>query len=142
MSKLRGGVYAYRCRKPGARFSIPFLSTHWGYVGQTSSFYHRAIQHEAKSWADLVTNVYRLRLPNWKWLRLVVEMLFIVLLAPVYNYMGNGWNPRRIPLATAAWHRNVRNRGRRPMNVRPAHLLLMVAVPVIVAVVGDVRGWW
>lgn len=142
MSRLVGGVYVYRCRKPGARFCIPFLSTHFGYVGQTSSFYHRAIQHETKPWADRVVSCWRLRLPNWKWLRLTVEALLILALAPVYNHKGNLWNPRRIPLATAAWQRNVRNRGRRPLNVRPIHLWLAVAAPAVVAAIGTARGWW
>lgn len=142
MSKLKGGAYAYRCRKPGARFRIPFLSTHWGYVGQTSSFYHRAIQHETKPWADLVVRVYRLRLPNWKWLRLVVEAALILALAPVYNYKGNLWNPRRIPLGDARVQRRVRDEGQHPLNFRPAHLWVLLAVPAVVLAVGHVRGWW
>lgn len=144
MSKLRGGVYAYRTRKPGARLRIPFLSTHWGYVGQTSSFYHRAIQHETKPWADLVTNVYRLSLPNWKWLRLVVEALLILALAPVYNYTGNLWNPRRIALGDARHQRALRDHGLRPFNLRPAHLWLILFVLSVAALfIGTAaRGWW
>lgn len=142
MSKLVGGVYAYRCRKPGARLRIPFLSTHWGYVGQTSSFYHRAIQHEAKPWADLVVSCWRLQLPNWKWLRLTVEFVLIGLLAPVYNYQRNLWNPRRITLSGARLQRQFRDGGYRPWNLRPAHLWLIVAVPAVILAIGIARGWW
>lgn len=143
MSKLKGGVYAYRTRKPGARWSIPFLSTHWGYVGQTSSFWHRAIQHEAKPWADLAVRAYRLRLPDWVWLRLVVEQALIFALAPVYNHRGNLWNPRRIPLGEQAHQRRVRDRGGRVINLRAAHLWLIVTGAALTAlIIGDVRGWW
>lgn len=142
MSKLKGGVYVYRTRKPGARFRIPFLSTQWGYVGQTSSFRHRAIQHEAKPWADLVVRVYRLRLPDWVWLRLVVEFVLIGLLAPSYNYQHNLWNPRRVPLWEQTRQRRIRDEGGHPLNFRPAHAWIILAVPAIVLAVGIVRGWW
>lgn len=132
-----GGVYAYRTRKPGARFCIPFLSRHWGYVGQTSSFWHRDRQHlwgdvryghVAKPWADLDPKCYRLPLPNWKWLRLAVEAVAILLLAPVYNDKGNRWNPRRIPLSVAARQRAQRNRGLILWTVRPVHVVLILVV--------------
>lgn len=132
----KGGVYVYRTRKPGARLRIPFLSYHWGYVGETSSFYHRDQQHLfglgkyatiAKPWADLEPRCYRIGLPNWKWLRRSVETLVILALWPVYNHQKNQWNPRRIPLHAAKFQRAERDHGVRPFNLRLIHVVLLLA---------------
>jgi hypothetical protein len=117
-----GGVYVYRCRKPTAIFRIPLLSFHFAYVGETTSFRHRHLQHTvgggryghtAQPWADLEPRcVLRIPLPPWKWLLHAVETLLILLLWPVYNHSKNLWNPRRIPLQVAKAMRAVRD-GRR-----------------------------
>lgn len=136
--KPGGGVYAYRTRKPGALLRIPFLSFHWGYVGQTNSFRHRHAQHtegggtynsRAKPWSDLDPRcVIRIGLPNWKWLRLVVEQALILAVWPVYNHQGNKWNPRRVPLSTQERQRHARDRRGWCLNVRLPHILAVAAV--------------
>lgn len=119
---MKGGVYVYRTRKPGARYNLPILSRHFGYVGQTSSFWHRHRQHsETKPWADLDPRCYRIGLPRWKWLRLTVEALLIWTLLPVYNVQRNRANPRRITPVEARRHRYLRNNGRHPLNIQPIH---------------------
>lgn len=142
---MKAGVYAYRTRKPGARWNLPVLSRHWGYVGETTSLYHRHQQHiyglsshgssAAQPWADLDPVRYHLPLPGWKWLLRAVETLAILALAPVYNHSKNLWNPRRIPLAEARRQRRVRDRGRLPVNLRLAHFVLL---GVLVGLV----SWW
>ncbi len=116
-------MYAYRTRRPSG------LGRHWGYVGQTSSFWHRHRQHcgletltagdwpprSGQPWADLDPRCYRIPLPNWKWLRLTVETLLIAVLWPVYNVQKNRWNPRRITPAHARAQRFDRNAGRKPI---------------------------
>lgn len=106
-----GGVYVYRCRKPGAIFGWPLIGRHFAYVGETTSFRHRHLQHtvgggryghQAQPWADLdPVCVLRIPLPPWKWLLHAVETLFILILWPVYNHKKNLWNPRRIPMGVA-----------------------------------------
>lgn len=139
---MRGGVYVYRTRKPGARYNIPVLSRHVGYVGQSNNFRRRHEQHVngggeynsiPKPWADLDPVCYRIGLPDWKWLRLTVEALLIWTLFPVYNVQRNRANPRRITPAEARHHRAVRDRGLHPFNLKPIHgavagALLFVAV--------------
>lgn len=99
---MRGGVYVYRCRKPGALLGWPILGRHFAYVGETTSFYHRHLQHlDGQPWSDLAPRVYRIPLPGWKPLLHAVETLLILLLWPVYNHSKNLWNPRRIDLKTA-----------------------------------------
>jgi len=149
---MRGGVYIYRTRKPGARYNLPVLSRHFGYVGQTSSFWHRHRQHMgrttnvvtvAKPWADLYPVCYRISLPNWKWLRLVVEALLIWALMPVYNVQLNRSNPRRITPAEARRHRAVRDRGRHPFNLKPIHgAVAGVLLAVAVWLLGHLGGSW
>jgi hypothetical protein len=138
---MKGGVYAYRTRKPGARFNIPILSRHWAYVGETTSFWHRDRQHLAgdlawgtlpKPWCDLDPVCYRISLPGWKWLLRSVETLLILCLWPVYNHAKNQWNPRRIPLSTALAMRAARDRGRWYPNVRFIHVIVSLA-PLAVA---------
>lgn len=125
----RGGVYVYRARKPSARLRIPLLSWHTAYVGETTSFYHRHLQHVGgwgtvesggrkrvgavtpQPWSDLDPYVwFRIPLPRWKWLLRSVETLAILLLWPVYNHKKNLWNPRRIPLHVAKSQRAMRDR--------------------------------
>ena len=146
-----GGVYVYRCRKPTAAFRIPFLSFHFAYVGETTSFRHRHLQHTvgggryghtAQPWADLDPRcVLRIPLPPWKWLLHAVETLFILLLWPVYNHSKNLWNPRRIPLQVAKAMRAVRDGRRRGKLffrvVQAVKLVCMLAVPVAAIV-----AWW
>lgn len=141
---MRGGVYLYRTRKPGARFNIPILSRHFGYAGETNSFHHRHLQHtvgggtyqvKAKDWADLdPVCVLRIPLPDWRWLRLSVETVVIACTWPVYNHAKNRWNPRRIPLSVAHRQRLTRDRGRHPVNIRPVHLFVLCCLAVAVAV--------
>lgn len=131
---MNGGIYAYRTRKPGARLRIPLLSFHWGYVGRTSSFYHRHRQHtlgggaygaEAKPWADLVVRCYRLPCPRL--LQPPLEALAIWTLMPVYNVALNRHNPRRIRPMAARQQRLWRNHGRRLPSVRVIHVVLYLA---------------
>lgn len=139
---MKGGVYAYRTLKPGARFRIPILSWHWGYVGETRSFYHRHLQHsvgggayrvEPKDWADRSPRCYRLALPDWRWLRRSVESLAIGLLWPVYNVQKNRWNPRRIPPKVARWQRHQRDIGAHWLiNIRPVHTVLFIVLACLV----------
>jgi hypothetical protein len=140
-----GGVYAYRTRKPGARFRIPFLSFHWGYVGETKSFARRHAQHIegggsfqsiAKPWSDLDPRcVIRIPLPPWKWLLHSVETVLITCTWPVYNHAKNQWNPRRIPLRAQVRQRALRNRLGWSPNVRPAHLLILATLAVVAYIV-------
>lgn len=142
---MKGGAYLYRGRKPGARFNIPFLSRHFIYAGETTSFRHRHEQHTRgdtvrttpqKPWADLDPRcVLRIPLPPWKWLLRSVETVLIVLTWPVYNVQKNRWNPRRIPLSTAQRQRYLRDRGRHPLNVRPIHLFVLLMLALAMAAV-------
>lgn len=112
---MSGGVYIYRTRTP---WNLRWWR-HFAYVGETSSFHHRHMQHvvgggrfnaDQKPWADLSPTVYRVPLPDWKWLRLAVETLAIVALWPAYNVQKNRWNPRRIRQASARQQRALRDR--------------------------------
>lgn len=144
MSRSRGGVYLIRTRKPGARLAVPFLSTHWGYVGETTSFRRRIGQHLhgdaaygtiAKPWADLVVSVHYVPLPTWKPLLRAVETLFILLVWPVYNISKNRWNPRRIVPWTAAHQRAARDLGRHPLNFTRAHAYALLALALAVIII-------
>ncbi len=107
----RGGIYVYRCRKPGAFLGWPIIGRHTAYVGGTTSFYHRHGQHmEQQPWSDLAPRCYRIPLPTWKPLLHAAETLAILLLWPVYNHSKNLWNPRRIDLKTAKAMRYSRDR--------------------------------
>ncbi len=127
----RGGVYVYRARKPNARLRIPLLSWHFAYVGETNSFHHRHLQHTrgggtyrvvSKPWADRSPYVWlRIPLPDWKWLRLTVETLVILLVWPVYNHRKNLWNPRRIRLPMQHFQRRMRDRSGWCFNWTLAH---------------------
>lgn len=94
-------------------FALPlFAGRHNGYVGLTSSYYHRKNQHlvgggvykaQRKDWADLDPRFYRiLPLPNWRWLLHTMETLAIALLLPVYNVQKQPpWNLRKVSPRTA-----------------------------------------
>lgn len=96
-----------------------FLSgRHFGYVGETKSFYHRGKQHllgggryntKVKPWADLDPKCYKFPLPAWKWILRPIEALFILILMPVYNDKLNRANPRRISLRLAQAQRDARD---------------------------------
>lgn len=141
---MRGGVYVYRGRKPGARFNLPIISRHFIYVGESSSFHHRHIEHVhgggkynavAKDWSDLDPRVVlRIGLPNWVWLRRSVETVLILCTWPVYNHKKNLWNPRRIPLSVAHRQRLARDAGRHPVNLRPIHVFVFSVLLIVVAV--------
>ena len=134
----RGGVYIYRARKPAARLRIPLLSWHFAYAGETNSFHFRHLQHTvgggrygavAKPWSDRSPYVWlRIPLPNWKWLRLTVETLAILLVWPVYNHSKNQWNPRRISLRDQQWQRRMRDAGGWCFNWTWAHTAAVLAV--------------
>lgn len=139
---MRGGVYVYRARKPGARLRIPLLSWHFAYVGETNSFHHRHLQHTQgggtyntvpKPWADRDPYVVlRIPLPNWRWLRRSVETLLIALTWPAYNVSKNRWNPRRITPSAALAHRAQRDVGHRPLNVTLWHVFWLVFIAEVV----------
>lgn len=144
---MRGGVYVWRTRKPGAIWGLPIIGRHFAYVGETTSFSHREAQHrENQPWSDLEpVCVLRIPLPAWKPLLRAVETLLIVLLWPVYNHSKNLWNPRRIDLRTARLMRQARDRGE--MWVYRVWLALrgIVSLAVLLgslALFGHLRGWW
>jgi hypothetical protein len=131
---MRGGVYVYRTRKPGARLNLPIISRHFGYVGETSSFWHRHAQHsETQPWADLDPRCYRIGLPAWKPLLRTVETLVILCTWPVYNHAKNQWNPRRIPLGMARRMRAARDRGQWYPSVRLIHVLTVLLLVLAAA---------
>ena len=140
---MNGGVYVYRARKPGARFRIPLLSWHFGYVGETNSFYHRHQQHvyglgaygaPAKPWADRDPYVaFKIHLPDIVWLRRSVETLVIFAVWPVYNVQKNRWNPRRITPAVARQQRMARDRGRHPINIGSGWLAVIILAAAVAA---------
>lgn len=114
-----GGVYVYRTQKPHAVLGLPIIGRHTGYVGETNSFKRRDAQHlvgggqyrsVAKPWADLRPKCYRISLPDWRWLRLLVEAVLIGVLCPVYNVKGQmPWNIRRVSLKRQAAQRFARD---------------------------------
>lgn len=127
-----GGVYVYRARKPAARYRIPLLSWHFAYVGETTSFFHRHLQHmEQRPWADRSPYVaFRIPLPRWKWLLHTVETLVIVTVWPVYNHRKNLWNPRRITLTDQRRQRALRDRSGWCLNWSWGHSVVALALVV------------
>lgn len=136
------GVYVIRCRKPGARLALPFLSYHFAYVGESTSVERRLAQHlqgggryqvTAKPWSDLSPRcVMVVKLPRWKWLLKSIETILILITWPVYNHKKNQWNPRRISLSTQHRQRIVRDRTNgRSFNVTLAHLVFLAIVLLI-----------
>lgn len=144
--KKRGGVYVYRTRKHHAVVGLPIIGRHVGYVGETNSFSRRDAQHlkgggqyqsVAKPWADLSPKCYRLGLPDWKWLRLLVEAVLIWVLCPVYNVKGQGpWNLRRVSLKRAKAQRFVRDQFGLTGRLMAAGIRVLVWVLVGAAVLG------
>lgn len=125
-----------------------FSGTHFAYVGETTSFYHRERQHLGNAgttdefkhaeqpWSDLRPRVVmRFALPvngRWLWIRRLqkvwlrcVETFFIFALWPAYNDAKNRWNPRRIPREVAKRQRFARSQrtNRWSLNFRPHHAL-------------------
>jgi hypothetical protein len=105
----KAGVYIYRTRKPGALLGWPVIGRHTAYVGQTKSFGHRHRQHigrplpydpyasTGQPWSDLQPRCYRVPLPPWRWLLLLVEWAVVMVAFPVYNVRPrHPFNPRRI----------------------------------------------
>ncbi len=113
--RRRGGVYGYRTRKPSG------FGRHWGYIGETVSFYFRDRDHKgvgrngqaAQPWSDLDPKRYTIiKLPwwlCWKWVLRPLETLVMLCTWPVYNDAKNHWNPRRIPKRGAAYQRKMRD---------------------------------
>ena len=120
-SGSKAGVYLYRTRKPGALLGWPVIGRHTAYVGQTKSFGHRHRQHTGRPiandpyaragamWCDLAPRCYRIPLPPWRWLLLLVEWLMIKIMFPVYNVKHNKANPRRISQFRALQQRRSRD---------------------------------
>lgn len=137
---MKGGVYIYRCRKPGAFLGWPIVGRHFAYVGETTSFFHRHGQHmESQPWSDLSPVCYRIPLPTWKPLLHAVETLFILALWPVYNHKKNLWNPRRIPLHVA---KAMRARRRLPIYWAFRLWLALRSLCMLITVGLLVWGWW
>ena len=133
----KSGVYVYRTRKPNAIIGLPIIGRHFGYVGETTSFYHRDKQHllgggtydaTQKPWSDLEPKRYCISLPPWKWLLRSVETLVILLTWPVYNDRKNRWNPRRITLSAARRQRIARDTRRFRFQFRWVHVFNLVAL--------------
>lgn len=134
--RRKGGVYAYRVDHYRNR-----ARRHWGYVGESVSFYFRGRQHmgvsrfdpvtgqvvkgegsglavarvPAQPWSDLNPVMHKVvRLPwwlCWKWILLPLETLTMLVLWPVYNDAKNHWNPRRVTKDMARLQRAARDRG-------------------------------
>lgn len=119
------GLYLWRVKKPHAPIGLPIIGRRNGYVGQSSSRYHRDRQHlhgdstygaPGASWSDLAPKAYPLPclFHGWKWARLAQERIWITLLLPVYNVQGQApWNLRRVSRARARdqrWARDARRR--------------------------------
>lgn len=143
-----GGVYVYRCRKPGAVLGWPIIGRHFAYVGETTSFFHRHGQHmDQQPWADLEPRcVARIPLPRYKPLMRFVETVLILLLWPVYNHSKNLWNPRRIDRRGAKLMRQMRDRRIGGLFIRVTlflrNLFSLGAVAAAWWAVGKLRGWW
>lgn len=124
---MRGGIYAWRTRKPWALLGLPLIGRHWGYVGMTNSYSARQGQHLRGSitygtrdalWSDLSPRCYRiLPLPAFilhgrhrRKVTLLIETLMIWLLCPVYNVRQQAvWNVRRRSKVRAARERAARD---------------------------------
>lgn len=151
MDRIKGGgVYAYRCNKPTAIWGLPIIGRHWAYGGMSWSFEIRHGEHiegkgrynkGPKPWADLNPKCYRVRLPNWRWLRNHAETLLILLLWPVYNHQKNLWNPRRISLPMQYFQRRTRDACNRHrwlkliawvVTVRPHHILYVAVMAILI----------
>lgn len=150
MSRYRGGIYLIRTRKPRALVGLPVIGRHNGYVGRTSSYLRREIQHLkgdptwgvlAKDWADLDPRFHRvLPLPSWVWLQDLMETLAIWVLCPVYNVRKQApWNIRRVSLRRAAFQRAARNRFGVAARLVPLMVRSAIYAGVLVALVSAWR---
>jgi hypothetical protein len=163
VKRRKGGVYGYRVR----HHSKP-MRRHWGYIGETVSFYFRDRQHmgtsnyapaggkrlavaqkvPAQPWSDLdpVRHVI-VALPwwlCWKWILRPLETLVMAFTWPVYNDAKNHWNPRRVPKGLAQRQRHARDAGgtwasARVTAARAGRIALQVAGAVLVLV--GTYGW-
>lgn len=124
---MRGGIYAWRTRKPWALIGLPLIGRHWAYIGMTNSYSAREGQHlrgselygtRPASWSDLRPRCYRiLPLPalithgrHRRKIMQAIETLLIWTLCPVYNERQQGvWNLRRISRRRAAQARVARD---------------------------------
>lgn len=122
---------------------------HFAYVGETVSFEKRHGEHMkgggrwkrgAAPWSDLDARcVLRIPHPPWKWLLRSTETFLILILAPVYNEKKNRANLRRITRASARRMRLRRDKRELKLNFptpRPAHILVMITVYVVLHVGG------
>lgn len=156
-SGSKAGVYIYRTRKPGALFGWPVVGRHVAYVGQTKSFGHRHRQHTGtprpwdpyartgQPWSDLNPVCYRIPLPPWRWLLLLVEWMLIKTLLPVYNIKHNKTNPRKITAYRALQMRATRDKarmfGRAWWLARTVAALRWYHYVATVVLVAGVWGW-
>jgi hypothetical protein len=111
----RGIIYAYSTIDP-----LTGQREHWAYVGQTrQELALRHAQHmgfdkrqKRQPWSDLYPEIRVIfefkSCPNW-WLDLV-EKLTIKFTYPMYNYIHNLNNPRRVDLRLAESSRRERDR--------------------------------
>lgn len=147
----RGGIYAWRARKPWALLGLPLIGRHWAYVGMTNSYRSRESQHlygselygtRPASWGDLKPKCYRiLPLPAFithgrhrRKVMQAIETLMIWTLCPVYNVRQQAvWNLRRRSRRAAARERDARDQF--GFSARAAHFGLRLALWLIVGVI-------
>jgi len=144
VKRLQGGIYLFRTNKPWAILGLPIIGRHNGYVGQSVAYSLRWRQHTAgggkfksvaKAWSDLDPEAWRiLPLPGWMFARTpwavnFLELLCIVLLAPVYNDKMNHWNLRRISKQRAHSQRTWREWA--PLLLRISVMLLVLLVKLL-----------
>jgi hypothetical protein len=109
-------VYAYSTLEPDYHEREP-----WAYVGQTRQElasrhaqhmgYDRRYQTQAQPWSDLYPDiriVWQGRVPDF--LLDFIEMMYIKRYRPLYNYIHNTKNPRRITKVEAVKARKTRDR--------------------------------
>ena len=161
--RRKGGIYGYRVR----HHSNP-MRRHWGYIGESVSFYFRNRQHmgtsnyaaaagkrltvpvkvPAQPWSDLDPTFHRIiRLPwwlCWKWVLRPLETLVMLATWPVYNISKNGWNPRRITKREAQRAREARDAGtywyRGQVTLARAGRIAIQVAGVVLVLVGS-YGW-
>lgn len=114
----RGIVYAYSVLE----YPLTGKREWWGYVGQTrQELVDRHNQHmgydnrqEAQPWSDLYPEIRVVVCYKYcpKWLLDLTEELIIKFKFPLYNYIHNTKNPRRIPKYQAVADRKQRNLNR------------------------------
>lgn len=147
-----GEIYGYRGLRPSGR-----RPRHWLYVGKSRDGKRRHRQHmgvrlptdrfpaPGQPWNDLDPRRYVL----WRsakvrgWRLSLMELIFIRILAPVYNVQMNQGNPRRITPHMAKVQRAARDAGRfvapAPERVRWG-LQVSATVAGVLLVVAGVAG--